>query len=144
MCRPCCDRGLELTKKDIVMPPPVLACPTLNSHEYGAPTVWTMLPQPGSKGATARYEELIDKLEKNKWVDLRTEALILDMTVYNPRLDFACVIRMVIETPVAGKAASLAYERKGGKLAHLTLLVLCSVCRWHHPLLEVHHCAPVP
>ena len=94
------------------MPLPVLAHPTLNSHEYGAPTVWTMLPQPGSKGATARYEDLIDKLEKNKWVDLRTEALILDMTVYNPRLDFACVIRMVIETPVAGTAASLACERK--------------------------------
>jgi hypothetical protein len=66
---------------------------------YDAPA-WAVLLDP--KAPIAVNEAAILALVNGKYIDLQTTAVFVDLTVYNPNLDFVCVIRLVAELPSSG------------------------------------------
>ena len=46
--------------------------------------------------------KIIDDLKRNKWVDDRTRAIIIDFTVYNGNVNLFNQIRLVMEFPSTG------------------------------------------
>jgi hypothetical protein len=66
---------------------------------YEAPA-WAVLLDP-----TAPLEvnqQAILSIVRGKYVDLQTTAVFVDLTVYNPDLDYSCVIKLVAELPPGG------------------------------------------
>ena len=64
--------------------------------------MFTLLPNPRIVGSRTTADAKLKELWDNHFVDLRTQALLLDMTVYNPLLDFSCIVRMAAEMPASG------------------------------------------
>ena len=72
------------------------------SVEYEHPNVFTVLPNPHGPNAADEADAILANLQENRFVDLRTRAVFVDFTIYNPMLDFSCVIRMAGELPDSG------------------------------------------
>lgn len=66
---------------------------------YEAPA-WSVLLDPRAPEAVNR--EIITNLQQSGYIDFQTAAVFVDLTVYNPTLDFFCAIKMVAEIPPAG------------------------------------------
>lgn len=80
---------------------PRVLSPT-TSVEYEHPNVFTVLPNPHGPNAADEADAILANLQENRFVDLRTRAVFVDFTIYNPMLDFSCVIRMAGELPDSG------------------------------------------
>lgn len=74
-----------------------------SNTRVGAPTVYTFLPGPaeGPEAAGVARAILLN-LTRNAFIDLRTRALLVDFTVYNPSLDMVSVVRVAAELPLSG------------------------------------------
>ena len=75
----------------------------LAGKAYSPPNVYAVLPNP-RLGKTARDQAaaILKDMQDNSFVDLRTRALVVDINVYNPNLDYSCLVRMVFELPDGG------------------------------------------
>ena len=91
------------------------------SVEYEHPNVFTVLPNPHGPNAADEADAILANLQENRFVDLRTRAVFVDFTIYNPMLDFSCVIRMAGELPDSGPwhtFAPLAWRVQYAVCAH--------------------------
>jgi hypothetical protein len=61
---------------------------------------WAVLMDP--QAPLEVNEEAILALVNGKYIDLQTTAVFVDLTVYNPNLDYMCVIKLVAELPPGG------------------------------------------
>jgi hypothetical protein len=66
---------------------------------YEAPA-WSVLLDPTAP--TSVNQAAVLALINGKYVDLQTTAVFVDLTVYNPNLDYMCVVKLVAELPPGG------------------------------------------
>jgi len=77
----------------------------VTAEKYGAPTVFLSLPhhdeQP-TDGSPSPVIARLRELQDAKFVDLYTRAVLIDLSLYHPSLDYMMVIRLNAEMPVSG------------------------------------------
>jgi hypothetical protein len=66
---------------------------------YESPA-WAVLLDPTAPEKV--NEQAVVALAKGRYIDQQTTALFVDLTVYNPNLDYMCVIKLVAELPPGG------------------------------------------
>lgn len=64
-----------------------------------------------STKATSTVHQALANLRENKFVDQFTRAVLIDINLYNPTIDYVCTVRMVLEqTAGAGYIPSSRYH----------------------------------
>jgi hypothetical protein len=74
---------------------------------YPAPAYGLTLP-PHLNGSAA-LAAVTDGIVAGRFVDIRTRAVFVDLTVYNPTLDRACFVRLLLEMTESGGVVPSAY-----------------------------------